>query len=59
VNKVIGVAAASNVLCSFDGPCIDEFTSITRDRKVAKQDHWLRKAKAKATEISDFPKIDG
>jgi hypothetical protein len=56
---VIGVAAASNVLCSFDGPCIDEFTSITRDRKVAKQDHWLRKAKAKATEISDFPKIDG
>jgi hypothetical protein len=59
VNKVIGVAAVSNVQCSFDGPCLDDFTSITRDRKVAKQDHWLKKAKVKATEKGDFPKIDG
>lgn len=59
MNRVIESAAASNVSCFRDGPCLDEFTQITRDRKLIKQYGWYKKAVTKPTEDSDLPKIEG
>ena len=56
---MIGTAAQSNVMCSVEGPCIDEFTHLTRARKQVKQNGWYKKSTTRATDGSDFPKIEG
>jgi len=57
VNRILGIAAISNVRSSMDGPCTDEYSNVTRERKELKQSGWIKKALAKPTEDIDTPKI--